>query len=830
VLVVDDTPDDADLVALELEHGGYHVTCERVDTPETLAAALAHRAWDLVIADHRMPHFSAPEALRIVQQANVDLPFIIVSGAIDEELAVAAMKAGAHDYITKDRLARLVPAVERELREAHNRRERRGAAAALQASEARYRALVENANDIVYTHDLLGTFTSFNAAAERLLGYRPDQPGTVNVADIVVPEHLELALSTTQRQLAGDTPPPYELDIHAADGHRVTVEVSTRLIYRDGQPVEVHGIARDVTERKRAQQRAAVLLEVAKDISGTLDVDQLLERVQPRIADALRCDRVATYYLDPEAGVIRLRAQHGTPAHLVPDAQRITFSVDDPITHELRRGQTVVCNGGDVHPWLSADLIAHFGLRATVIAPLCVSGHDLGAIVAIHTTEARFDEADVALAEGIARQLSVALEAAELYRTQRDEAEIANALVQASRELIAEHDSRVLLDHLCRLTATLLRCDYAHALLVGDKGEWDLLAACGHSADQAEALRAVKLPSKVLRPILARLAHADATQTALVESANPAIVQIAEQFELGRMLFMPLRRGDEIVGLQTACYRDRHRTFVPRQERIATGIAHVASLALANAHLVERLQRADRLKSEFVATMSHELRTPLNIMMGYNELLLEGVFGELNADQTDSLQRIWKSSEQLLDLINATLDLSRLEAGRMPLDLATVSFRQVVGQVESDTRDLQDKPGVRVLWHLPADLPLIVTDPSKLRVVLKNLVVNAIKFTDAGSVTIRASREAGGVVVSVSDTGVGIPADTLPIIFEPFRQGDGSATRRFGGVGLGLHIVRRLLDAIGGTISVESAVDRGTTFRVWLPMNATGAVPAAEAA
>jgi signal transduction histidine kinase len=215
--------------------------------------------------------------------------------------------------------------------------------------------------------------------------------------------------------------------------------------------------------------------------------------------------------------------------------------------------------------------------------------------------------------------------------------------------------------------------------------------------------------------------------------------------------------------------------------------------------------------------MSHELRTPLNVIMGYGDLLREGEFGSISSEQREILQRIDTSARQLLELINATLDLSRLEGGKFILERAPVSVDDVVGAVDAETRDLQQKPGVSVTWHVAPRLPRVYTDPLKLKVVLKNLVANALKFTEHGDVAIRAVRRAGGVEIAVSDTGIGIPPDTQAIIFEPFRQAERSMTRRYGGVGLGLYIARRLVDLLGGTISVESDVGRGSTFRVRLP-------------
>jgi signal transduction histidine kinase len=236
--------------------------------------------------------------------------------------------------------------------------------------------------------------------------------------------------------------------------------------------------------------------------------------------------------------------------------------------------------------------------------------------------------------------------------------------------------------------------------------------------------------------------------------------------------------------------------------------------------LYNEAQVASRLKSEFIATMSHELRTPLNVMMGYTDLLLTGDFGSLTPDQAETLRVIAKHQRELLELVNATLDLNRLEAGKLELELSHCDLPDLLRLLHDEVRRGWAKPGIQFIWNVSPDLPRLYTDPTKLKTVLKNLIGNAVKFTDRGSVTIDARTNDGGVEISVADTGIGIPKDQQALIFEPFRQVDSSTTRGYGGVGLGLYIVRRLVEMMGGKISVESEVLRGSTFRCWLPAEA----------
>lgn len=231
--------------------------------------------------------------------------------------------------------------------------------------------------------------------------------------------------------------------------------------------------------------------------------------------------------------------------------------------------------------------------------------------------------------------------------------------------------------------------------------------------------------------------------------------------------------------------------------------------------VVAGLERANGLKSEFVATMSHELRTPLSIILGYSDLLLDEAFGPLAADQADVILRLARNATSLFELVNATLDLSRLEAGTMGLELREIGVSRLLAEV---IEELEDPPiDVKFLFNEASNLGRIRTDPGKLKVILRNLVSNAFKFTERGSVTLSTMALKGGIEFSVRDTGPGIAAEMHEVIFEAFRQGDGSASRVYGGVGLGLRIVRQLAEMLGGEVSLESREGEGAAFRVWIP-------------
>ena len=231
-----------------------------------------------------------------------------------------------------------------------------------------------------------------------------------------------------------------------------------------------------------------------------------------------------------------------------------------------------------------------------------------------------------------------------------------------------------------------------------------------------------------------------------------------------------------------------------------------------------RQRELDRLKGEFLATMSHEIRTPLNSIVGFTGILLKGLAGPTTDEQQKQLGLVRDSARRLLALVNDFLDLSRLDAGRLALQQAPFDFATVVAEVLTELRPAAEAKQLDLRQTGAAAPCPLVGDRHRTRQILCNLVDNAVEFTERGEVEVSVRTEAGRLVVAVRDTGIGIRPDQLPHLFEAFRQLDTSAHRRHEGTGLGLHLSRRLLEALGGTISVASQPGVGSTFTFAIPV------------
>jgi PAS domain S-box-containing protein len=249
--------------------------------------------------------------------------------------------------------------------------------------------------------------------------------------------------------------------------------------------------------------------------------------------------------------------------------------------------------------------------------------------------------------------------------------------------------------------------------------------------------------------------------------------------------------------------------------------AATADLAEQNTRLQwqsRELEKANRLKSEFLASMSHELRTPINALIGYASLMLDRIYGELNPRQEEGLSRIQGAAQHLLALINDILDLAKIEAGRMPLHLDDVTLGNIVTEISQQIEPLLKKKTLTFNVEMPSNDLTLHTDRTKVKQILLNLLSNAVKFTHHGGIWVTISKDEEDLRFDVRDTGIGIRASDLESIWEDFRQVDQSRTREFGGTGLGLSITRKLVDALGGHIFAESVYGQGSTFTVVLPV------------
>jgi signal transduction histidine kinase len=297
-------------------------------------------------------------------------------------------------------------------------------------------------------------------------------------------------------------------------------------------------------------------------------------------------------------------------------------------------------------------------------------------------------------------------------------------------------------------------------------------------------------------------------------------------FKTRAIACVPLKvRGElkgviEVVSKKTGLFGDKELDML-------TAIAGPVAIMIDNARLIQevktlhdKLGEASRLKAEFLATMTHEMRTPINIVIGNLDLLLGGFLGETNERQRKCIETSLRNSGEALNLVSSILDLSRFEAGQVVIRVEEFRLEEIWTELEILFRiGLSGKP-VELCWEIAGTLPALKSDRMKVKEILSNIVFNAVKYTDKGQVRVTAAPTESGdqIEIEIKDTGVGISQESLPLIFEPFRQVEGSSSRSLGGVGLGLAIAKRLLNLLHGKVEVASEVGKGTTFRITMPV------------
>jgi signal transduction histidine kinase len=302
------------------------------------------------------------------------------------------------------------------------------------------------------------------------------------------------------------------------------------------------------------------------------------------------------------------------------------------------------------------------------------------------------------------------------------------------------------------------------------------------------------------------------------------IQKMLDQTGLRAILAIPLLREGRVFGALTLV-RKSTGSFPSEVVELLQTFAAQSTLAIQNARLFRvidqksrELESASQHKSQFLANMSHELRTPLNAILGYTELVVDRIYGEVPDKIRDVLERVQKSGRHLLDLINDVLDLSKIEAGQLKLGLNDYSLDGLVHTVTSAIESLAAEKGLKLAVEVDADLPVAFGDERRIAQVLMNLLGNAVRFTEQGEVKVRATASSGSLVVSVADTGSGIAPSEQQRIFEEFQQVDSSSTRAKGGAGLGLAIAKRIVEMHGGRLWVESVLGKGSTFFFSVPV------------
>ncbi len=587
--------------------------------------------------------------------------------------------------------------------------------------------------------------------------------------------------------------------------------------------------ARLFEETRRRMEQTQALLRVSEGAASTLESTEIMRRIAREAAQALGADMAGAYLVDETGTELRAVAGYHIPPERLEAYREFHIPLKgQPFVEEALKGQrTAFSSNAANDPRLDEETIRFFPAQSVLLTPMVIGDIVIGGLwLAWWEERHRFTEEEMQLVEGIVRQAAFAIQNTRLLEEVRRRAVQLETASKVARDATAILDIDQLLHETVQLISEQFGFYHAGVFLVDDKREYAVFRAASSEGGRRMLARGHKLEVGKVgmvgyvtgtgKPRIALDVGEDA-----VHFVNPDLPETRSEMTL------PLRVHGEVIGALDV-QSTEEAAFTDEDVAVLQTMADQLANAIENARLfgeieqtAERLKELDRLKSQFLANMSHELRTPLNSIIGFSRVILKGIDGPLTDLQRTDLQAIYESGQHLLGLINDVLDVSKIEAGKMELTFESVDLREIIKGVMSTAIALvKDKP-IELQQSIAPGLPVVRGDARRIRQVCLNLVSNAAKFTEQGFICLAAEARLNEVVISVADSGVGIPPEKIEKIFEPFTQVDASSTRRAGGTGLGLSISKQFVELHSGRIWVESTPGEGSTFYFTLPIEQT---------
>jgi signal transduction histidine kinase len=578
-------------------------------------------------------------------------------------------------------------------------------------------------------------------------------------------------------------------------------------------------------ELTNSLEQQTAISEILRVISNSpTDVQPVLDAVAERAA--LLCSAPFSRVMLVDGDLMRPAASSGV--NLIP-------TVPVPLSRTSLTGRAVIdretIHVADVLPLIDSefpdarDNMVNFDCRAVLAVPLMREGGAYGGIFIARHEPGLFPPDQVALVQTFARQAAIAIDNVRLFNETKEALAKQTAISEILRVISSSPtDVQPVLETIAERAAQL--CDAAAASIYLTDGDvLRHLASRGPTAEPVSTVDTLPInrDSTSGRSLLERRTIHVADM--LAEAAEyPLSAEIARRSGHRTILVMPLLREGQPFG-SIVLRRHEVRPFSDQEIALLRTFGDQAAIAHENVRLFREIQDksreleiANKHKSAFLASMSHELRTPLNAIIGFSEVLLARFFGELNVKQDDYLNDIHSSGRHLLNLINDVLDLSKVEAGKMELDLSQFSLPAALGDAMTLIRERATKHGIALGLDVAPALGTVTGDERKFKQILLNLLSNAVKFTpDGGSVDVSAVRQENDILVAVKDTGIGIALADQEAVFEEFRQVGGDYTRKQEGTGLGLALTRSFVELHGGRIWVESTPGKGSIFFFTLP-------------
>lgn len=567
------------------------------------------------------------------------------------------------------------------------------------------------------------------------------------------------------------------------------------------------------------------VLEIVRLASAETDLESLIGLVTQQACSLLGADRGTLYLLEKETGELISTTALGLPG------KAIRLKLHQGVAGLVAAtGQSIVVEDAyaDARFFRAVDDATGYRTRQILCVPVkSRRGDVLGVLELLNKESGNFTPQDEEVLLLLASQMGVALANAQLYDGLRTNLDRLSRLLRIGTAISSELDLDALLRTISQTTSHLLQAERSTVFLV-DRTRGELWSRVAEGLDRQE----------IRIPLNAGVAGTVATTGTLIRISdaytdprfNPEVDR-RTGYHTRNILCTPMRNArGRVIGVFQVLNK-RGGDFTRLDEQLLASLSSQAAVAVENAQLYDEAQRAytqlqalDKMKSDFLNTISHELRTPLAPILGYCDILLGGGLGVLPSGCLRGIQAIATSAQRLHALIESLLVFVRLDQGEVALNREPVDIAPLVAQVLEPLRARIEERKLILTSEVPAGLAPVMADPQELTMALTHLVDNATKFTPAGGqVTVRARPVAGeggrpGVEIAIHDTGIGIPAELHDRVFERFYQVDGSITRKFGGMGIGLAVVKQIIEAHGSHVVVESEPGKGSTFRIVLPV------------
>ncbi len=787
VLILEDNQYDAELNLIALQNGGnWDIASQVVADTDSFRRALNEFAPDIILSDYSLPTCNGLDALKITTELKALTPFIIVTGALDEETAVECIKQGAWDYVLKDHLGRLNSSVKWAMQHKEEKMHLREAEQKLVDSEKRLLMALDASKDGLWDWNTETGKVYYSDGYFSMLGYSPgdfDHDFTL-LFKLVHPddeEILERHLIYSLKYREGNM--EMEIRLRKKDGNYAHILSRGKVFEwkKNGSPLRIVGTNVDITQRKKQEDTKSVLFEIANSVISTRNLYELFESIQKslhRVVDTKNCyvalydkktDTISLpFHQDEKDTFTEFPAGKSLTGYVIKTGK--SQLVDAERIAELEKDGTIEPLGSDSSSWLGVPL----RIADKIIGVYVIQNYD-GSV--------NYTSEDVSIMEFVSDQIALAIE------RKIDQDNILFNQERQRRIFESLPDGLVVIDIEGKISD--LNTSFCNLVLmdpskIKEINFFDFI---------------IGIDNNGIRKIL------EETQ----KSGYQKNIEFVMKNSVGKDFFAETSFGLIHSG------DGRDESFVIIVKNINERKAYESNLKIAK----EKAEESDRLKSAFLSNMSHEIRTPMNAIIGFAELL--SVKNLTNSEKEEFIQQINFGADTLMRLIDDIIDISKIEAGQLKMNYSNFSMNIIFDEISSMFSKMlkrMEKENIQLIEdHNGLDSSLqLHADEFRLKQILMNLISNAIKFTDVGEVRYGLKKIVNDKLeFYVKDSGIGIEKEKQKIIFDRFRQAHETHSRFYGGTGLGLAISKNLVEMMGGTILVKSEYGKGSEFTVTLP-------------